>query len=164
MTQCLSITTPVRLIQNRAITAAYCGITPDTLLSIQCVSKMQVLSVYTINELELLLITDYCNKLRTQINYHLILVLTLFLKKVNEKLTVAVFCLTDYAFKIPIPENYDSNAFPITIAKTHLKLKDLPTSYFSHSPTVMFPKLHIQTQYSRSSLQLKHCLPNWTRI
>jgi len=77
------------------------------MLSIQCVSKMQVLSVYAINELELLLITDYCNKIRIQINFYLILVLTLFLKKVSEKLTVAVFCLTDYVFKTPIPKNDD---------------------------------------------------------
>jgi hypothetical protein len=68
---------------------------------------MQVLSVYAINELKLLLITEYCNKIRIQINFHLILVLTLFLKKVNEKLPVAVFCLTDYVFNSPIPKHYD---------------------------------------------------------
>jgi len=28
--QCVSITNPSRLIQNRVITAAYCGITPNT--------------------------------------------------------------------------------------------------------------------------------------
>jgi hypothetical protein len=68
---------------------------------------MQVLSLYAINELELPLITDYFNKIRIQINFHLILVLTLFFKKVNDKLTVAVFCLTDYVFNSPIPKKYD---------------------------------------------------------
>jgi hypothetical protein len=45
------------------------------------------------------LIIIYCNKIKTQINYHLILLLTLFFKNVKKKLLLLFYCFTDYVFK-----------------------------------------------------------------